>query len=775
MKKISLGLHILYLLCTSICVSQNITIGQWEDHYSRKNAQDLCIADNKIYCGTSTSLFYYNTADNELKKLSKTNGLSESGPSKIAHNETTKTIIIGYNTGAIDLIENNTTTSINDIKKENLTGLKTINHIYNKGELAYLSCGFGIVVLNVRKKEIKDTYFIGDLGNAINVLEITTLGNKIYAATEKGLYYADIENKNLNDFNQWKKIDVNPMNNVFCNSIASFQNLIYVTISYDSLNIKTYKTYAFVNDTWTEKKDLQNAVNIEADESSNTLLVNYKNSFEQRDKDDNITFKSSLYEAWQTPTISKVICDKKGNYWIADYKNGLIKMYKNKDIERINPISPSFMNTYHFATTENNIWTCSGSVDQSWQNLWNHDGLNFFNDQKWLSINAENNPALDTIWDILNVTINPSNKNQVFASSYGWGLIEINNQKITTVYNQHNSSLSTSNNNPNMVRITSSCFDNEGNLWVANSEAKDILSVKTNKGDWKNLPLEGFENFITGNLLVTKTNQKWLILPKGKGILVFDDASTVENQTDDKYIQLEFELGKGNIPGTEVYCLTEDKNGYIWVGTDQGIAVFYNPSSVFEGYDLDAQQIKIVKDGNVQLLLETESINSICVDGANRKWISTKNGGVFLISEDGTQQLLAFNKDNSPLPSNNIGHIAINENTGEVYFGTEQGLLSYKSDAIEGKSNYSNVYAYPNPVRENYEGTIAITGLKAESEIKITDLSGKLVYSTKSLGGQATWNGKDFSGVKAKTGVYLVFASDKSGENSIVTKIAFIE
>jgi ligand-binding sensor domain-containing protein len=202
--------------------------------------------------------------------------------------------------------------------------------------------------------------------------------------------------------------------------------------------------------------------------------------------------------------------------------------------------------------------------------------------------------------------------------------------------------------------------------------------------------------------------------------------------------------------------------------------VIYNPEAIFSGDDFDAQQILIEQDGNIQILLETETINCIEIDGANRKWIGTVNSGAYLMSEDGVEQIRHFNTENSPLPSNNIFDIAINQDNGEVYFGTEKGIVSYVSDATNFVEEMEEIMIYPNPVHPDYDGLIAIDGLSRDVDVKISDMAGNVVYQTMANGGRATWNGLDFNGNKVSTGIYLVFITSDDGQSTSVGKVAFI-
>jgi len=259
----------------------------------------------------------------------------------------------------------------------------------------------------------------------------------------------------------------------------------------------------------------------------------------------------------------------------------------------------------------------------------------------------------------------------------------------------------------------------------------------------------------------------------GGGILVYKGNTTATPSAANSK-KLTVTVGNGGLPSNLVYCLAKDLDDEIWVGTDKGIAVFYSPENVFTGANFDAQQILLEQDGYVQILLETENVLSIAVDGANRKWIGTSNSGVFLMSADGTTQIQHFDESNSPLFSNTVKSIAINQETGEVYFGTTKGIISYRGTSIEGFEEFTDVYAFPNPVKHDYEGPIAIKGLMNNSTLKITDISGALVYETKSEGGQAVWYGKNFKDERVSSGVYMVFCTSEDGQQKTVTKILVI-
>jgi ligand-binding sensor domain-containing protein len=431
---------------------------------------------------------------------------------------------------------------------------------------------------------------------------------------------------------------------------------------------------------------------------------------------------------------------------------------------------------YALDIKESVMWVAPGQRTSLWVNQYNSDGVFYMKENNWGYFDMVNTPALAPVRDIVSVTIDPDNTDHVYAGCLGEGLLEFNSSGLVTIWDESNSSLQVRNDAPSSgaVQVFGAAFDEDGNLWVSNSLAPNPISVRKTDGTWQSFNFGTVATGVTaGGIIVTSTRQKWVALPRGGGILVFNENGTW-TANDDSYVRLGFVSGSGGLPGGEVLSLAEDKDGEVWVGTDKGIAVYYTPENIFSSPTPDAQQILIDQDGHTQILLETEEVTAIAVDGANRKWIGTQNAGVFLMSADGTQQIYHFDETNSPLLSNTITSISIDGATGEVFFGTARGIISYKSTATEGADDFTEVYAYPNPVRPGYGGPIAIKGLVKDCDVKITDITGTLIYQTTALGGQAVWDGKNFNGDRAHSGVYLVFCSNEDGSKTFVTKICIV-
>ena len=326
------------------------------------------------------------------------------------------------------------------------------------------------------------------------------------------------------------------------------------------------------------------------------------------------------------------------------------------------------------------------------------------------------------------------------------------------------------------LRVKDMIIDQNGLLWITNSLVEKGLAHMNVDGDWLSYNISSYntKNSHLGDIIIDNQGKKWFIIAKGGGIIVYDDNGSPEDINDDNDRLLTSAPGQGNLPSNTVYSIALDNDGEVWVGTDNGIGVFYQTSEVF-GLNGDCQQILVETDGYVEPIITNESVTAIAIDGANRKWLGTKSSGVFVYSPDGRRKVKHFTEENSPILSNKINHISIDDNSGEVFISTEKGLISYKGEATAGGDKHGNVIVYPNPVKENYNGPIAIKNVVENSDIKITDIRGNLIKTTTAFGGQAIWDGKNKNGKRASTGVYLVFSTNSSGLETNVAKILFIK
>lgn len=765
LKKILL----IYLLYFFPCLAQSQppAIGSWRDHLPYHNATFVAEAAEKIYCITESGLYYYNKEDYSVNRMSRINGLSDTKAEKIAYQATSGWLLIAYNNTNIDLVKNGRFINIPDIKNKLIIGEKTINNILWVDNIAYLSCSFGMVVLDTEKEEILDTYKIGENGVFEKIYDSQILSDSIFVATSKGIFAASLSDPNLADYHNWYKHSHFATglfaDNTFGN-LAVFDNQLY-SYTQDSLLI-VYENYQ-----WVVADTLAGKIYSVHNEQDNMYVVMDKEILIFKPNGNTLQINQNLSKA------RYAIYDKDENLWVADFDKDLLKYNGTAFLEQIHPNSPRTANTFKLLSAGNTLWICPGGYYSSMANIWNYDGVFFFdNDVEWEFLYSW---ELANIYDVVGIAKNPRNNQEIYLASWNGGIVELQNNALVQQYNFHNTNgaldtVEIANVN-GWIRISDLEMDAEENLWAINSIVPNPLVVKTKNGNWKNFKITGLDGTSTyfKDLLIDSYGQKWGII-KNQGLFVYSDNGTIENTSDDKVQLINKNIGTGHLPSLEVYAIKEDLNGEIWVGTDKGIAVFYSPSMVFSGQNYDAQQILIQQGEYGQYLLDTETIKCIAIDGANRKWIGTNGAGIYLLSDDGTQEIHHFTTQNSPLFSDNIIDIAINEVSGEVFIATEKGLISYRSDATTGFAYHNNVKVFPNPVKENFNGKIAISGLVNDALVKITDINGNLVFETYANGGEAIWDGKNKSRERAATGVYLVFSTNTDGQETMVSKILFI-
>ncbi len=765
---LKLKIFFLLIFVFSLSQAQNVAIGQWRVHLPYNQGLAVAEAGNKIYCAARNGgLFSYNKIDNSIEKLSKINGLSDVNVTNLRYNKNIDALLIAYDNSNMDIIKNNSILNISDIKRKNIPGNKRINAISFYGEFAYLSCGFGIVVLDMNRNEIKDTYIIGPFGNTLEIFDVTNDGTFIYAATANGVYKASANNQNLSNYAEWQ-VETGLPTTKF-RAIISFSNKTYAISETSGGN----NLYVLDGGSWSIFDAAYPTTVKSIEVFYNKLLItdlNYMNVYGAGAPGGKDSLLLKYGQPWYYP--NDAILDKDGILWFA-VGYPLDGFYKCRDIDTYEPITlngPLSNSSVAMTAQDDNLWVAPGGQNTLGAPLYNADGVFNFDNTKWVNYNRSTIDEFKNITDILSITIDPNDSKHVFLSTWGTGLVDFKPGNTPIIYMDSTSSLQGV--SPSNVRVSGSAFDSKNNLWVSNSEVSSPLSVKMTNGKWQNFSLgTNYKGVKIGAILVDNNDQKWIITTTS-GIVVYNDNNTISDISDDKIKILNDKVGEGKLPDINVNCFVLDDDGAIWTGTDKGICVFFNPGNVFT--NPDAQQILIQQDGHFQNLLETEAVTAIAIDGGNRKWIGTKNSGVYLMSPDGTIEISHFDITNSPLLSNSIYSIAINNKSGEVYFGTGLGLMSYKGTATKGEETFESASVYPNPVREDYTGTIAIKGLVKNVNVKITDISGNILYETKALGGQAVWDGKNFDGKKAQTGVYIVFCTNEDGTQTFVTKILFI-
>lgn len=782
MKRTYISIIFTLFLWVQPMVAQNNK--NWTTYLAYNETTGVAETNERVYVVANGSLFSYGKDDQEIILYTKQNGLSDTDIRLIKYNTGTQTLVIVYSNGNIDLYDSSGFKNMPQLKNATNVRSKKVNDIYFDKQLAYLSTDFGMIVIDLTQKEVVDTYKINKIVNSVCIV-----GDTIIACTNDGLHKAALK-ENLIDVSVWKKKWLNEA--TFSFNTDTIERMCYFKehlvffvrkngLYYENANgeIKLLRKYGAFKD-----------IAVQSDELLAYTTDGYLFVFSD--------LTSPIFVNVSTINgVSSLRNDN--NYWIASGTNGLIRIDKNSDNQFETTISDITINSpkrnYNtFMTVYDNRKLVIIGGHRLLARSWRPGTLMTYENEEWYNFDESivNNETIKLIGDhtrdYLNIAIDPDDENHYFIATYGEGIIELKDNEFVTLHNADNSTLWSAISNtdpatgieiphPHYVRVGSVCFDKDKNLWATNCLTEKALHVRKPTGEWVGLyysPLNGADKI--DKILITRNGHKWVNIPyDDSGIFVLDNKGTIDDTSDDDYQFFDkfYDGSRNSIPASEYLCMVEDQNGVIWIGTNIGILKCNNPSIALSNPN-NLTCSRLIRDGDAYFL-SGEAVTAIAVDADNQKWIGTASQGVFLINEDGSETIANFTTENSPLLSNQINSIAINHKTGEVFIGTESGLISYKSEIISGKEPFSDVYAYPNPVRPEYIDKVTITGLTNNTNVKITDINGNLIYQGRAIGNQLVWNCRTHQGNRVATGVYLVLASTSDGSESVVTKIAVVK
>lgn len=760
------------IFCIPLILSSqsDLPIGSWTTHLPYNAGIQVTQSDEFVYYSTGFSILQINKNDYSFQKISRTEGLSGNQINCIYFHKATKTLVIAYSDGLIDLLTEHGVIAIPDIQIYNNVPInKTIRSITFEDDIhVFINADYGLSSLDLVSHRMSFTTFTDNL--IIN--STLSFEGKVYSGSNKGLYVFDPSTKNLiEDFNSWNLIgtpmgldpNVNyPSLTVFNNQLFASDNTTVYQLNQNSFEIVFKESNFSVQFLTSEGPDL--LIGLTCDNSCGNKISIIK-------KDETKTEFTGDCVSENLWTIQ----DPKGVLWMADHRWGYRRAISIKDpCQSIFVNGPFSNNLYEITPTSDGVFVASGGIDAKYTYVYRADGVLSYKNKQWDVMNGGNVPVFsqNNIRDILRVVEHPDG-NKLYFASFGAGVIEYD--KVTQVYTLFNASntngiLGVAIGDETRVRISGLAFNKiDKSLWIADFLAGKALVSYSNDKVWRSYKLNEISTEVI-DVKVDNNGYKWIIPRESSGVLVFDEQDP-NNPNDDRSILLN--NSNTNMVSNRVNTVEVDLEGDVWVGTDQGAIVFECGSSIFEGTCKGSRR-KVDQDGIIAYLLETESVISIGIDGANRKWFGTRNG-LYVQSSNGEDQVLSFNTKNSPLMGNVIYDVVPDQKTGDVWIGTDGGIQVYRSDAVAARNVFSSsIYAFPNPVNANYSGPIAITGLSRDARVKITDISGRLVYETIANGGQAIWDGKDYLGRKAASGIYLVFANstrDLDASEGIVTQI----
>lgn len=772
--KISTGL--LFIITTQLLFSQTDFSTNWEDFYSYNNVKDFVKIEDKIYAITDNAAFIYDVNTQNINKISSVHGLSGKETTSIYYSQATNKFIIGYQSGLIEIIDEKGKISIaNDIERLDITGQKQINHISEFEGFLYLSTPFGIVQYDIDKLNFGDTYYIDENSNPVFVNETVISENTIYAAAQKGIYSANINDPNLIDFNNWLQPEGSLLGNFL--NITIFDEKVFTSKGNTLYKIQSFNILQQISSFSQTIISLTSSLNyltIGSNNSANVLNTSLQNIAEFLPTPD---YNFNLNTAYA----------ENDNIYLGTKAFGILqKRFTDLSYQEMHPSGPNSNQIFSITAQNDNLWVVFGGYDASYTPLGRRFGFSHYNGvleekKQWANYNYNNNFSAR---DLVHVTIDPKAENKVYISSWSDGILVVENDEPLVLWNETNSDLEALDfpADPSYIniRIDGSAFDNQGNLWVANAWISNRLKkLNSNTGRGSSFDLSEIitnKAFGLSELVIDKTGSVW-IASRRNGALVF-------NESGNRKRALITEPTKGSLPDLNVRTLAIDRNNRIWIGTQKGLVVFSDAAGLFEAPIYDASPIIIEDDGVPKKLLGDQPVNSIAIDGAENKWFGTDTGGVLGTNPSGNETLFNFNKDNSPLPSNRILKIKVDNSTGKVFFATDKGIVAFNNNVAPFGETLGEVYAYPNPVKKQHE-FVTIDGRKGThlprgTNVKILDAAGRLVHETnveigqELKGGKVIWNKTNLAGGKVASGVYIVLLTSPDKSETSSTKIAII-
>jgi ligand-binding sensor domain-containing protein len=778
-------------LCTLLHVyaqENNIPTNTWRFHNPAGLIQQLTESPQYLYATSELNFFRVSKSDMRLQMLDKTNGFSDVGITSAAFDSKTGKVVIGYETGGFDIVdESDRITVVSSIRNSNtIAGSKRINSVFCYNGIAYLSTDFGLLEYNLERDFIINLYQrLGSQGSSTGVLDciINPANDTIVLATRQGLIASSIRRTvNRLDFNQWFRFGTpqqSPVGEVqklvlHDGLIHAAQNGIGVFRLGTSGNWSRLNTFSLVG-AISQIRSVQGRLFV----MQSTGMLEFSS---------NGTIDTVRLSALNNPVD---IVATQGGFFVASNFSGLFRLNSNFElISNLNPNSTIIARPFHLYSFENSVAFLSGGyTGVLGAPVGNQLGVALFDNRFWTGITSlfgntiNSEGQVENMRDVVRAYYHPTNKN-IYIACYGFGIFrfEENFGKVTR-YDSRNSRIVSTfrKSNPlysTFFRMCNVVGDENGDLWAYNYVfSGDTLNdnflhqfkLKANGelDSARSLRYTLPENIRSVDIVIDAFGNKWMT-QQGENLVVFKETSTTEYQLR----VLSDATNQGALPTRRIRCLARDLNDDIWIGTADGVAVIFGSSNVMRG---NVNASRPVFDRRP--LLNDQSIASIAVDGGNRKWIGTSSG-VYLFNPDGTSLIRRFTKDNSPLPSDNVLQIVINQRSGEVFFNTDRGVVSYRSDATESKTDNpcDQIKVFPNPVRSSLgDDLVTITGIQSNALVKITDLSGKLIAETLANGGTATWNCRDYNGEKAHAGVYIIWTGPEEGKGCANKKIAIVD
>ncbi|MEM6805272.1 MAG: two-component regulator propeller domain-containing protein, partial [Bacteroidota bacterium] len=719
-----------------------------------------------VYAITRGGMFSYDIANQESQVFSTIEGLSGIRPTSIFYHRDADRIFVGYADGMVDVFrEAGEFQYFTDIQRNSFFTQKRINAFAGRNDKLYIATEFGLVIYDLNNGLPEtDVAQFADLPSQINVIGVSVLEDRIWVLLEDfGLYSAPIDFPNLKDPSIWRDEEGR-------DGLAIGANLLQLEANSQVMILRTPSSLLIrENGQWGPYAPSNEKVDgFRISEEAVSVWRITRSSFFGFDGS-----RRDFFSDGQQVTNAHFVSD--GKYIVCTNGQGVLA-FLDGEKNSISPTGPATNDCIRVAVGNGEIYVAPKGYNQSFNTDPNRLGVYYYTPESgWERLSGEGGQLDPTVSTSFARGIYDYSSGRAVMASWGSGLVELKNGIQENFYNCDNAGLSViappcDISKLDNARVSGMDYDFNGNLWVSLDFSQIPLMVKSPEGEWftanaNRIPTSS-DHFV--DMIVDDFGSKWII-NEDQGVLIYNDNQTPLEVGDDWSLSLKSGINQGDLPSNSVTSLAKDQDGFIWVGTTQGVVVFFDPFSISQRQIVDARPPVFER----RPLLGEATINGIAVDGGNRKWLAT-NDGVFLVSEDGDELIHTFTEENSPLLSNVVNDVEVDQMTGEVYFATANGLISFQGDATAGSRVCEDVFVFPNPAFTDGEGGVTIRGSGAESIVKITTVSGLLVRELNSQGGTTVWDLRDARGEMVRSGIYLALIADDNGDNPCIGKFAVI-
>ena len=759
---------VLLWLASAAPAAAQTAIGRWRDCPDLTRIHSVVAAGDRIYGAGQAGILCFDVADRTLSTLSRSSGLSDAGISFLAFDSATRCLLVIYNNSNIDLLAGSRIYNLSDIKRSEAFSYKEIYGVAFADSAAYLATGFGVVVVDLRRREIRETWLLGDGGSPSAVYALAFSPDSIYAATAAGIKRLARSEPFPSIADRWV-------------ADTRLAGTVVDRLAFDGRRLWAagYTIDPGLHDVYVldsaDTHHLHNGILASLRSAAGYTTVCLNDTVFVYDTALSLPDTLVSY-TWGPLKANDAVAADDGTIWTGNSWDGITGLHPDGTDETHRPDSPAAAdNIYRLVPFANRMMLCPGGHNSTFGGIFIPADLCTTTGRHWQSLNRQNG-MLDNKYDVVDAAVNPRDTNETVVALWGTGIAVVRDNEVVHFYTDTNTGGALqrySVGSYNTLRTGTVAFDRKGNLWTTVSHSSHALAVRRSNGRWESFSTTAFAPLLQIDKMVCDSVRGYIWMSgSDNAIYVHDGESRLARVNPNNGSKMQTE---------SVNAMAQDQNGNIWIGTNKGIKVIYDGYNAFrnggngETAPVTCSNITISNGDFAEYLMAYENITAIAVDGANRKWVGTAAGGLYLLSANGLDQLQHFTTTNSPLFSDKVLAIGIHSRNGDVYVGTDRGLQVYRSTATYAEAApREEVYAYPNPVRPGYEGPIAIKGFTRNALVHITDAAGHTVYSTQAYGGQAIWDGRTTSGEQVASGVYYVFASDAEGGNRSVTKILIV-